>query len=276
MEETEGMENMETPEEMEGIEEAENISLDATKEADELIEQSMQEGISEFSADATKDTIANIMHEEGIPEEKIEALTEKGHELLSKEPAKHEVSEEKEIQGLKQTSGREGSPKPYNYPSEPGKKAQHNIPYPFGKNTEEISQRERLEAMKEGLEEFLETPHKTPHQEEAVIEKLEEIQQQLSGLPPDPPEPEEPEIEDVTDKQAQAEGWQDARERKTWLDGTESVKQIPKNVYKPAKLNTIKGMYSQGLENKGKVGYDGFGELMDDLDDTINDMGTMF
>jgi len=263
-------EGMEMPEEMESIEETESLSLDATKEADELIEQSMQEGISEFSADATKDTIADVMHEEGIPEEKIETLTEKGYELLNKEPAEQNVrEEEEEIRGLKQTSGREGSPKPFNYPDKP-EDVRKNMPWPSGKNTAQISQRERLEATKEGLEEFLETPHKTWQQEEAVTEKLGETEQQLSELPPDPPEEEKTEIEDVTDKQAQAEGWQDAKERKTWLEATQGYNEMIEKLPKEGKKQYIKDMYSTG------IGFEGLGELMDDWDNTINDMGEMF
>jgi len=266
--------------EIEGFDESvEEIGFavhEAIGDTDAGIDQAMQEAIYEFSEGSTKGAIEEALQEEGIPEENITELTEKGYGIITKAQTEQEVSAEEEIQGLKQTTGREGTPKPYNYPSVPNKKARHNIPYPSGKNTAHISNRERLEAMKEGLEEFLSQPHKTWQQEEAATEKLEEIQQQLNGLPPDPPEPEEPEIEDISDEEAQAMGYQDARERKTWLEGTESVKQIPKNVYKPAKLNTIKGIYSQGLENKGKLGYEGIGKLMDDWDEQKHDMGTMF
>ena len=229
--------------------------------SDSEISEYEQQAIDECERESIGELIEQEFRQQGIPEDRIEKLKETGIEDLDYNIPTKKIPEQKEknIRSPSKTGGSEGSPRAWHYPTEV--KKYNDPPLPRGeKSAYAPTQRERLEAKKEGLTEFLENETRRPsndpdiiryrkREEEKTLEQLEKIEAQLEVLPPDPEKP-KIEIEDITDEEAQAEGWQDNRERKHWKEGTAAHDQFLTDTSKKQKLNAIKSKLSVGITNE--------------------------
>jgi hypothetical protein len=270
----------EETEEMEEITEAiESASI--TKEEiaaeKEAITEAVQESIREATGDAIKDAVREALQSEdqNYDQEEIEEMTETAYHLLTKTPEEtnqNKIIQKEAIHSLEGIKGSEGTPRPYNYPSEPDKKAKRNLPWGQGKTTEAIPEKQRLQATKEGLEQYLQR-NLPDHERERTEQKLEDISQRLQELP-DEPEQEQDEEEEtqepISDEQAQSEGYADAQEQQAWAEGTESIKKLSKNIRRAATLTYIKDLASIGITPKDLT------ELTKDWDNQIKEMSKMF
>jgi hypothetical protein len=260
--ELEGMD--EDAEEM--IEETEDIAKEGNVD-DEAINEAVQEGIKEFSDDAVKEAVSEALEEEGI--EPTDKLVEKGREILTEEGQQSDrgiTIEEKSVQPPKEIIGSEGAPKGYRYPDRPEKSVKQEVQWPGGKSTARISHRERLEAMRDGLTEFVEKRNPSDYEREQTQEKLEEIEQKLSELPENQtPEQQKESTEHISDEEARQQGYEDAEQMKAWTEDTESHKALLKNHAKEAKKQFIKDIYSTG------IGFEGLSEISDEYDQIIRE-----
>lgn len=231
---------------------------DEIESINDEIESFAQQAINEENRESEGILIEEELRQQGFSEDRIEELTEKGIELLENDiPTKNiPVPKEKSFSPPQKTGGSEGNPKAWHYPTEVQK--QRDSPWPKGeKSAYTPTKRERFEAMKEGLTEYLENETRRPSndpniikhresEEEKTIKQLEEIEAQLETLPPHPEE-QETEIEDVSDEEARAEGWRDNHERKHWKKDTQGHDQFLTKQSKNQKLNSIKSLLSVGI-----------------------------
>lgn len=261
------------------IEQTEALTKEGSAE-DNAINEAIKESIKEFNEDAVKEAVSNALEEEGI--EPTDELVEKGREILAEEGRQTDrgsTIEEEPAQPPKEITGSEGTPK--SYYDRPEKSAKQEVPWPGGKNTAKITKRERLEAIKEGLDTYLEEDAKRiskdpdviehrQHIKERTLEKLQEIEEELNSLPPHPPKQERPKIEDVTEKIAKQCGYEDAEQMRDSLEYQEWAEGLD-NFRKESKLRFIKDIYSRGIEKDGKFGFEALGEANKELDQIIKE-----
>ena len=234
----------------ETLEELESLDEASQSFSDSEIDSFAQEFINEEVVESRETLIAEELRQQGCSEDRIEELTEKGIEMMGESLPTKNIYEPKEKSSShpEKKVGSEGSSRTFNYPTQPEKRS--DPPLPQGEKSAHVpSSRERLEAMREGIKEYLDSDYVSPHKEEQFTEKLEEIESKLENLPPDTEEP-EVEIEDVSDEEAQSEGWKDNRERKTWKEGTAGHDQFLTETSKRQKLNAVRGRLSVGITNE--------------------------
>lgn len=224
-----------------------------------------------------KDAISEELEEQGYTKEQIEELSENGYERIQGDSAR--ITEEKPHQFPEGAKGSEGTPKSHNYPEKTERKSQ-NSPLPKGKNTAEITKRQRLGAMKAGIETFLEKdaervshdPGLIKHRQEMRerrLEAIEEIEQILEELPPDEPEKDDFEIEDISDEEARKRGYENKEERgKSLKEGREEY-WARREFNKQSKMNHIETIYSLGICHKGLLGFEAIGALSQEQDNLI-------
>ncbi|RLI97074.1 MAG: hypothetical protein DRO96_01545 [Candidatus Aenigmatarchaeota archaeon] len=214
----------------------------------EEIESFAQEAINEENRQSEEILIEEELQEQGIPEHIIQELTERGIDLLEGNTPQQQNTSEKSFVPLQKSSGSEGSPRPWHYPTDV--KKYKDPPWPKGdKSSYTPSRRERLEATKSGMQEYLDSDYVTEDKRDQFTEQLEKIEEELELLPPHPEE--KPiEIEDVSDEEAQSEGWRDNHERKHWKEGTAAHAKFLDDTSRKQKLNAIKTKLSAGITNE--------------------------
>lgn len=250
----------------EGIVDTISNEMETTEEveaglSDKEIKGYEQEAIEEFAEESVGELIEEELRNTDYSEELIEKLKEAGIEKLESQIPTKKVHAPREQNSGKPTKtvGSEGTPKPHNYPTQPEKQKDPSLPR-GEKSSYKPTPREMLEARKKGSTEYLENETRRPsndpdvikhrkNEEEKTLEQLEEIETELEFLPPDPEEA-EIEIEDISDEEAQAQGWKDNHERKHWKEGTLEHAKFLKETSKRQKLNTTKSRLSVGITNK--------------------------